>query len=493
MFGKPLTHRWILITGLLLTGLILAGCEEEVSEDTTSLGSAQATVNVAGTITDAGYVSGDFVIIIKDSTGSIMGDGIVTGAASATFSIAVAESSGDVIVTAYNDINGDTVFDVVTERFGATATTVSTADVTGLTLTLALQVKVSGTINFGAYATGTYQIVANVSGTPVAVATSAGGASVPYSIFVPENTTIDFFVFNDNNTNDIFDGKLAEAYVNATVNVIAVPLTYNPTLLEDIELSGTVSQPGFTSGDLVLFLYNGSGTQLDTLSLSGGTSVSYQFAIRPNPGNVNLIAFNDLNGDEIFNSGIESSVSGVNNVLGGDVLGYDLFLPELGATADYAFDAGTLAGWTVAGTSGTVAWHVSTVRSSSGSFSIHYANPGTGLYDDGLINSGTLTSPSELLSASPFLTFDYFLANECVGTNNWCFYDVLSVEISTDGGTTWTLLNGRLATTGGVFYTHSVDLGAYASTTVKVRFLFNTGDAGLNTYEGAYVDNVTFQ
>ena len=204
MFGKRLKKRWILIAGL-----VLAGCEEEVTEDTTSLGGSQATVNVAGTITEAGYAGGDFVVTVKDSTGLVVGSGIVTGGASVTFSIAVPENSGDVFISAYNDINGDSVFDVVTERLGATTATVATADVTGLTITLILQVKVSGTIAFGAYATGSYRVVANVSGTPVAVA--AGGASVPYSIFVPENTTIDFFVFNDNNTNGLFDGKLAAA------------------------------------------------------------------------------------------------------------------------------------------------------------------------------------------------------------------------------------------------------------------------------------------
>ena len=489
MFGKRLKKRWILIAGL-----VLAGCEEEVTEDTTSLGGSQATVNVAGTITEAGYAGGDFVVTVKDSTGLVVGSGIVTGGASVTFSIAVPENSGDVFISAYNDINGDSVFDVVTERLGATTATVATADVTGLTITLILQVKVSGTIAFGAYATGSYRVVANVSGTPVAVA--AGGASVPYSIFVPENTTIDFFVFNDNNTNGLFDGKLAEAYVNTTVAVATVPLTYNPALLEDIELSGTVSQPGFTSGDLVLNLYNPNLcclALLDTLVLPGGTSVSYQFAIRPNPGDVSLFAFNDLNGDAIFNSGTESSVSGVNNVSGGDVLGYDLFLPESGATADYAFETGTLEGWTVAGSSGTVFWHVSAVRSSSGAFSIRYANAGTGFYGDGLTNNGTLTSPSVSLSATPFLTFDYFLANECLGANIRCGFDALSVEISTDGGGTWTLLDGNLATTGGIFYPYSIDLSAYASTTVNVRFMFNTVNNLGNSFEGAYVDNISFQ
>ena len=205
------------------------------------------------------------------------------------------------------------------------------------------------------------------------------------------------------------------------------------------------------------------------------------------------VAFNDLDGDVVFDSGTESSLSGVNNVSGGDVLGYNLLLPELGAAADYAFDTGTLEGWSVAGSSGTVFWHVSTVRSSSGAFSIHYANPGTGFYDDGLINNGTLTSPSVALGASPFMTFDYFLENEWGGPNiRIPNLDALSVEISTDGGTTWTVLDGYLATTGGTFYTYSVDLTAYASQTVNVRFLFDTGDSIGNNFEGAYVDNVKF-
>ena len=37
MFGKRLKKRWILIVGLMIAGLVLAGCEEEVTEDTTSV------------------------------------------------------------------------------------------------------------------------------------------------------------------------------------------------------------------------------------------------------------------------------------------------------------------------------------------------------------------------------------------------------------------------------------------------------------------------
>ena len=37
MFGKRLRNRWILIIGLMIAGLVLAGCEEEVTEDTTSV------------------------------------------------------------------------------------------------------------------------------------------------------------------------------------------------------------------------------------------------------------------------------------------------------------------------------------------------------------------------------------------------------------------------------------------------------------------------
>ena len=113
MFGQRLRNRRILIVGLMIAGLVLAGCEEEVTEDTTSLGGSQATVNVAGTITEAGYAGGDFVVTVKDSTGLVVGSGIVTGGASVTFSIAVPENSGEVFISAYDGINGASVFGLV--------------------------------------------------------------------------------------------------------------------------------------------------------------------------------------------------------------------------------------------------------------------------------------------------------------------------------------------------------------------------------------------
>ena len=45
--------------------------------------------------------------------------------------------------------------------------------------------------------------------------------------------------------------------------------------------------------------------------------------------------------------------------------------------------------------------------------------------------------------------------------------------------------------TGGVFESISIDLAAYAGSTVQIVLAFDTGDGAFNNFEGIWVDNIT--
>jgi subtilisin-like proprotein convertase family protein len=115
-------------------------------------------------------------------------------------------------------------------------------------------------------------------------------------------------------------------------------------------------------------------------------------------------------------------------------------------------------------------------------------NPG------GVGNSGFLTSPPiDLTSVTgPLnLSFNYFLETEGGG-----FFDAAQVEISTDGGFSFSPLTdntffGGLSDPTAGFESFSADISAFTGFTVLVRFSFNTGDGILNNFEGWYVDDVT--
>jgi hypothetical protein len=92
----------------------------------------------------------------------------------------------------------------------------------------------------------------------------------------------------------------------------------------------------------------------------------------------------------------------------------------------------------------------------------------------------TMASSIDLSTAtSPEMTFQLWSEIE----SGW---DYLDVDVSSDGGTTWTneaWYDGDMSWTG-----QSIDLSSYTSDQVKVRFRFVSDDS--YTYEGPYIDDV---
>src|SRR5262249_42842031 len=88
------------------------------------------------------------------------------------------------------------------------------------------------------------------------------------------------------------------------------------------------------------------------------------------------------------------------------------------------------------------------------------------------------------------LAFNYVLQTEGNDPN----FDVASVQVSNNGGATFTTIASSTAVAqlplSGAWRNASFSLAAFAGQTVLVRFSFNTVDSILNNFEGWYVDDV---
>ena len=162
--------------------------------------------------------------------------------------------------------------------------------------------------------------------------------------------------------------------------------------------------------------------------------------------------------------------------------------PSNGCPFTFCFDDGTTEGWVIdngAG-AGNGLWNVNNSRSVSPTSSLHYGTGFGGNYDTGTRNAGTVTSPSFVVPASGgALSFDIWREVEVFGSGTW---DEFSVSILPSGTVEYAV--SRDGGTGGLFEPISIDLAAYAGTSIQVVFAFDTGDAQFNNFEGIYVDNV---
>ncbi|MBI4615900.1 MAG: matrixin family metalloprotease [Planctomycetes bacterium] len=142
------------------------------------------------------------------------------------------------------------------------------------------------------------------------------------------------------------------------------------------------------------------------------------------------------------------------------------------------------------GWAGTGFWHVVTQGSSpfvqvhGGTRSWWYGRDASGNYDDGAANQGTLTSPPFQVPSNGRLTYWSWEATEG-GT----VFDVRFVQISTDGGATWTNLL-QSSDNSSAWRQVSLSISGYAGQTARLRFSFNTLDWQFNAFRGWYLDDL---
>jgi len=153
---------------------------------------------------------------------------------------------------------------------------------------------------------------------------------------------------------------------------------------------------------------------------------------------------------------------------------------------------GGLNGWTTALYGGTTddIWHQTTVDASSAT---HSWWPGidvdTNYWTGRRINTAAITPAIDLTTAVAPLTL--LFTENFYTERGW---DYCMVDVSTDGGANWAPLRGVYGTapsgvTGGWRIT-TLDLSAYAGSTLNVRFYFDTGDTLFNAFPGWFVDDV---
>jgi hypothetical protein len=110
--------------------------------------------------------------------------------------------------------------------------------------------------------------------------------------------------------------------------------------------------------------------------------------------------------------------------------------------------------------------------------------------------SGDLSTPTIAIGTSGgSLSVKYYINNECVVFASTCTFDVLRVQISTNGGATYTDLasnatGGSLVNTA-AWVTFTANLNPYSNQTIKLRFNFNSIDGVGNNFDGIYVDDIT--
>src|ERR1017187_902227 len=269
------------------------------------------------------------------------------------------------------------------------------------------------------------------------------------------------------------------------------------------EIMGRIPGLGANFGDggpdylpFDLFRYTGSATR----SFTGGSGNYFSI----DNGATDLKNFNFPNGNgsdpqdwasganDAYNAFSSSSVLNALtavDIQAMDVIGYNLGAAPLTTTIFLGdFESGNQ-GFTYTADPDATSnlWHTTTRRSASSSHSQYYGLEVAGDYDTGACNAGNLVSPPISLvgAAGPVtLSFKYFLQTE-----QFSGFDVATVLISTNAGSTWITL-GTLPDSAS-FTTWSSDISVHIGKTVLVEFNFDTVDNFNNSFEGWYIDDVT--
>ncbi len=147
-------------------------------------------------------------------------------------------------------------------------------------------------------------------------------------------------------------------------------------------------------------------------------------------------------------------------------------------------------GWTSAAYTGADLWHQTTAASNSPVHSWWAGDDLTGTYSNGSRVNTALISPAIDLTGAAAPVRLLFTENYFTEAG----WDFCMVDVSTDGGTTWTPLRGGYGSApSGDSYgwtITSLDLSAYAGQTINIRFYFDTHDSLYNDFTGWYIDNV---
>ncbi|MBN2384137.1 hypothetical protein JXQ70_14770, partial [bacterium] len=124
----------------------------------------------------------------------------------------------------------------------------------------------------------------------------------------------------------------------------------------------------------------------------------------------------------------------------------------------------------------------------SSSTSWYYGQDSSCNFSTGSTTTGRLYSEAIEIVAGTELHFWYRRDTECGGC---CTYDNTSVQISTNGGSSWTTLEEVCDDSDEWVEYAGYDLSTYAGQTINLGFYFDSYDSTANTYTGWMIDDVT--
>ena len=130
---------------------------------------------------------------------------------------------------------------------------------------------------------------------------------------------------------------------------------------------------------------------------------------------------------------------------------------------------------------GTGTWARTSAVSYSGTQS--WTDSPSGNYADNTNSTLTYNNP---ISVTGPMTATYMMRYDLESG-----YDFLSLEVSTDGGSTWSSINTTTGASGGAFKSFSVPLNAYIGQTIRLRWHM-TSDSSVNA-DGVYIDDFALQ
>jgi hypothetical protein len=147
-------------------------------------------------------------------------------------------------------------------------------------------------------------------------------------------------------------------------------------------------------------------------------------------------------------------------------------------------------GWAAVSPADSAAWHRTTLDANSPTHSWWPGIEEQKNYVTGARVHEELISPAINLTGATGNVTLLFTENYFTEAG----FDFCMVDVTTDGGTSWTHLRGGYAESpSGDSYgwkVSTLDLTAYADQTINLRFVFDTGDSLFNAFPGWFVDNV---
>ena len=163
--------------------------------------------------------------------------------------------------------------------------------------------------------------------------------------------------------------------------------------------------------------------------------------------------------------------------------------PPPAAIYEEDFDDGSAQGWTKTG-GGTDLWRVASdcVAAASGSFTIAFSRAAPNCdYDVGTA-VGTATSPviDSSGASSATLTFNHFWETESFSGA----FDRMFIEVSTNGGGSWTLLREINSATANPSGFIGESFNVTPSSQFQLRFRFDSEDGQFNNFLGWYIDDI---